>query len=62
MCLETYVLWLLSAARDNSNPVRTGAELVKYWSREGVIGSRADITDSQSLARSIREAAERRKQ
>ena len=39
---------------------RDGAELVAYWRREGVIGSRPDIEDSQAHAREIRRRAERR--
>ena len=58
--VETYALRLLSASRPNSSRVKTGAELVDYWRREGVIGSRPDISDSQSHARAIRNAAEQR--
>ena len=58
--VETYALRLLSAAQASSGPIETGAHLVEYWRREGAIGSRVDITDSQSHARTIREAAERR--
>lgn len=38
----------------------SGAELVAYWRREGVIGSRPDIADSQAHARAARARAERR--
>ena len=38
----------------------SGADLVSYWEREGVIGSRPDITDSLEHARAIRRKAERR--
>ncbi len=38
----------------------SGADLVAYWEKEGVIGSRPDITDSQEHARAIRRKAERR--
>lgn len=58
--VETYALRLLSAAQAGGDRIQTGAELVEYWSREGVIGSRPDIADSESHARSIRAAAERR--
>lgn len=58
--VETYALRLLSAAHVSSNRIETGAQLVEYWRREGAIGCRADITDSQSHARAIRDAAERR--
>jgi len=58
--VEIYALRLLSASRAGAGRIQTGAELVEYWNREGVIGSRTDIADSQSHARSIRGAAERR--
>lgn len=38
----------------------TGADLVAYWEREGLIGTRPDITDSLEHARAIRRKAERR--
>ena len=38
----------------------TGADLVAYWEREGLIGTRPDIKDSQEHARQIRRQAERR--
>ena len=38
----------------------TGADLVAYWKREGLIGTRPDIKDSQAHARAIRYKAERR--
>jgi hypothetical protein len=41
---------------------RSGAELVDWWRREGVIGSRRDISDSSGHARQIRQKAERRGQ
>lgn len=46
---------LLDASR-----VKTGADLVAYWRRHNLIGTRPEITDSQSHARAIREQAERR--
>jgi hypothetical protein len=38
----------------------TGAELVAYWERHGLIGTRPDITDSLEHARELRRKAERR--
>ena len=38
----------------------TGADLVACWEREGLIGTRPDIKDSQEHARQIRRQAERR--
>src|SRR2546422_165852 len=37
-----------------------GAELVAYWQRHGLIGTRPDITDSLEPARQLRRKAERR--
>jgi hypothetical protein len=37
-----------------------GAELVAYWERHGLIGTRPDITDSLAHARELRRQAERR--
>ena len=39
----------------------TGADLVAYWEREGLIGTRPDIKDSQKHAREIRRKAESRR-
>lgn len=61
LSLAEYVLRLLST-RSLVGPLPiTGAELVAYWQREGVIGTRPDITDSQAHARQIRHEAERRR-
>ena len=38
----------------------TGADLVAYWKREWLIGTRPDIKDSQAHAQAIRYKAERR--
>ena len=38
----------------------SGADLVAYWKREGVIGSRPDITDSLKHAQALRRQAEQR--
>jgi hypothetical protein len=37
-----------------------GAELVPYWQRHGLIGTRPDITDCLEHARRLRRKAERR--
>ena len=58
--LTEYVLRLLSTRSLVGQLPTTGAELVAYWQREGVIGTRRDITDSQAHARQIRRQAERR--
>jgi hypothetical protein len=60
LSLSAYVLRLLSARSLVGSTPTTGAELVAYWQREGVIGTRPDITDSQAYARQLRHKAERR--
>jgi hypothetical protein len=61
LSLAEYVLRLLST-RSLVGPLpTTGAELVAYRQREGIIGTRPDITDSQAHARQIRHQAERRR-
>jgi len=62
LSLTEYVLRLLSTRSIVGQLPNTGAELVAYWQREGVIGARPDITDSQAHARQIRHKAERRLQ
>jgi hypothetical protein len=60
LSLTEYVLRLLST-RSFAGPLpTTGAELFAYWQREGVIGTRPEITDSQAHVRQIRHQAERR--
>jgi hypothetical protein len=58
--LSEYVLRLLSTRSLVGPSPTTGAELVAYWQREGVIGTRPDIIDSQAHARQLRHQAERR--
>jgi hypothetical protein len=58
--LPEYILRLLSVRQVLSNPPKTGAELVNYWQRTGVINSRPDIIDSQVHARKLRHEAETR--
>jgi hypothetical protein len=61
--VEEYAMRLLAGNRFELPPdrmPRTGAELVAYWERAGVIGSRPDITDPEAYAREMREAADRR--
>jgi hypothetical protein len=60
LSLTEYVLRLLSTRSLVGQPPTTGAELVAYWQREGVIGTRLDIIDSQTHARQLRHQAERR--
>jgi hypothetical protein len=58
--LQEYVLRLLTAGRTAAAAPRTGADLVAYWDREGLIGTRPDISDSQAHARELRRQAEQR--
>jgi hypothetical protein len=60
LSLSEYALRLLSSGRIVGNLPTTGVELVAYWQREGVVGSRPDIADSQEYARQIRHTVERR--
>ena len=58
--LSDYVVTLLATGRTVGSLPKTGAELVAYWREQGVVGSRPDITNSQSHAREVRKQAERR--
>jgi hypothetical protein len=60
--LTEYVLRILSLRPDLENPPKTGAELITYWEKTGVINSRPDILNSQDHARQIRHQAENRDQ
>ena len=61
LALPDYVLRLLAAGRASGSPPRTGPELVAYWSREGLIGTRPEPVDSPELARRLREQAQGRR-
>jgi hypothetical protein len=58
--LPDYILRVLSIKPPLTHSPKTGAELVAYWQREGIIHSRPDITDSQAHARQLRHEAETR--
>jgi hypothetical protein len=60
MSLEVYVTKLLEASARPAAKALTGTKLVEYWAKQGVIGTRRDITDSLEHARQIRAEAERR--
>jgi hypothetical protein len=60
LTLEAYALQLLSEATAPAPPLKTGADVVAYWEREGLIGTRPDIIDSVEFARENRARAERR--
>ena len=58
--LAEYVLRLLSTRSSAEAAPTTGAELVAYWQREGLLGTRSHTTDSQALARQLRHKVEKR--
>lgn len=58
--LSEYALRLLATGRPSRPMPTTGAELVRYWQDEGLVGSRPEIADSQAHARALREQADRR--
>lgn len=60
--LTEYALRVLSTRGQEERAPMTGRELVDYWQREGLIGSRPDLPDSLSHARALRAKAERRAQ
>jgi hypothetical protein len=60
LSLDEYILRVLAARQVSEHLPKTGAELVAYWQREGVLNSRPDITDSQAHTRKLRDEAERR--
>jgi hypothetical protein len=58
--IEEYAVRLLSAGGGLRPAPQTGAELVEYWRREGLIGTRPDVSDAPAHARAVREEAQRR--
>lgn len=60
LSLPDYALHLLSVGHPTDSTIRTGAELLAYWNREGVVGTRTDIADSQEHARMLREQVQQR--
>jgi len=60
--VSEYAVRLLAESKpSNGNPgIATGADLVAYWEREGIVGSRPDIVDPATHARRLRAEAERR--
>jgi hypothetical protein len=59
LSLPEYAVRLLAGQPVGGRP-RNGADLVAYWEREGLLGTRPDITDAAVHARAIREKAEKR--
>ena len=60
MNLEDYAARVLEGSATPLPTKMTGAEMVAFWERAGVIGSRPDIKDSVAYARRLRRKAERR--
>lgn len=60
LSLSDYALRVLSTGLIVGDRPKTGAQLVAYWKAEKLIGSRPEITDSQTHARWLREQAARR--
>jgi hypothetical protein len=58
--LRDYALRLLTREHPPAARPMSGAELVDYWRREGVIGSRPEIEDSGAHSRRLRRRAETR--
>ncbi|HBL26547.1 MAG TPA: hypothetical protein DD490_06910 [Acidobacteria bacterium] len=61
LSLPEYTLRLLLERRQTGDLPRTGADLVSYWKREKLIGTRPESADSSAHARRLREKAERRR-
>lgn len=58
--LPEYALRLLYWRQTAEKPLQSGADLIAYWQKAEVIGTRPDIEDSQSYARQLRSQAENR--
>lgn len=61
MSVSDYVLRVLSEDKIPIVKIRNGAELMSYWTAEGVVGSRKDIKNSAQHAWTVRRRAETRK-
>ena len=60
LSLPEYAVHLLASASVRPDHVHSGADLVAYWRDEGLVGTRAEVSDPQAHARALRERAERR--
>jgi hypothetical protein len=47
--LPEYVVRVIAVGRLPNPMPRTGAEVVAYWEREGLLGTRPDITNPSAL-------------
>lgn len=59
--LADYVLQVLGADTLTQARPTTGADMVAFWNREGLIGTRSDIADSSVHARALRDRAQTRR-
>jgi hypothetical protein len=60
--LEEYLLNLIHQARQPKAPAfQSTSDVLAYWQSEGVIGSKPVKTNSQKLARQLRNQVENRK-
>jgi len=60
--LPEYVVRVIAVGRPPNPMPRTGAEVLAYWEREGLLGTRTDITNPSEHVRSLREKSEKREQ
>lgn len=60
LSLPDYVVRLVQLGRVAPTGPQSGSELLAYWQREGLVGSRPDIADSAAHARTLRQQAETR--
>ncbi len=60
LSLDEYALRLLACGNPREFKFPDGASAVAYWEANGALGSRPDISDSQSEARRLRELAQNR--
>jgi hypothetical protein len=61
LSLADYVLQVLGADTLPQARPTSGADMVAFWSREGLIGTRSDIADSSVHARALRDKAQTRR-
>jgi hypothetical protein len=59
--LAEYALRLLAVGRISGLKPQTGAELITYWQKSELVGTRSDIGDAPTHARELREKAQNRK-
>lgn len=61
--LSEYAVRVLAGSRASNragDAPLTGPDLIEYWTREGIIGSRGDIEDPVAFARDLRERNQNR--